>query len=212
MKSNRSRGQKGRRDRNGNQALMTIPRPLAIPNIAIEHVVKIRYACTAQTSLAISYRNLLDSILVATTATAGAQLFDLVKIRKIEAWSYVPTGVSTLTIQFVGRTDGLIGDDKSHTDTSMGIEPAYLSVKPSARSQASMFQQSNTAVAFNIYCAQATIVDLSLTFRTAMEGVSATSAQQALVGAAAGLVYYRGFDGIATATTKFTPQGTPQII
>jgi hypothetical protein len=185
---------------------------LSIPNVAIDHVVKVRYVSTATTSLGISYRNLLDSILVATTATAGAQLFDLVKIRRVEMWCYNPSGVATITLQFVGRTDGLIGDDKSHTDTSMGLEPAYLSAKPDARSQASQFQQSNTAVAFNIYCPIATVVDLHLSFRTAMEGVSATSVQQALVAGSAGLVYYRGFDGLATASTKFLPQGTPQII
>jgi hypothetical protein len=202
---------KGRR-RQLSQELRTIPRPLSIPNVAINHVVKLRYVATADATVAVSYRNLLDSILIATSATTGVQLFDIVKVRKVELWCYNPSGVATVSVHFVGRTDGSIGDDKAHTDTSMGLEPAYLSIKPDPKSQASQFQQSSAAVAFNVYCPIATVIDLHLSFRTAMEGNSATSVQQALVSGSAGLVYYRGFDGLATSSTKFGPKGTPQII
>jgi hypothetical protein len=203
-------GQKGRR-RPGGQPNSVIPHPPPITNIAISHDTKLRFVSTANVTLAITYQNLLDTILVAVTAVLGYQLFDLVKIRRIQAWSQVSSGVNTVSLHFVGRSDGLIGDDKAHSSSSMGIQPAYLNAKPDPKSQAGQFQKASSAVAFNFYCPAGTIVDLSLSYRSAMEGNAPTAAQYALIAATIGNVYYRGMDGLQTASTKFTPLGTPQI-
>jgi hypothetical protein len=211
MKTRRSNAsQKGRR-RQGDQSRSVIPHPPPIANIAISHNTKLRFVSTSNATIAITYQNLLDTILVATTAVLGYQLFDLVKIRRIQMWSQNSSAVVTVSVHFVGRSDGAIGDDKAHTASSMGIEPAYLSVKPDPRSQAAQFQDAGSPVAFNMYCPAGTVIDLSLSYRTAMEGNAPVQAQYALIAATTGNVYYRGFDGLQSASTKFTPLGTPQI-
>jgi hypothetical protein len=203
---------KSRKPRRRNQDSFVIPRPLQLANAGMVHNHIMRYVTTGTVALSISYHNLLDAILTAATATVGYQLFDLVKIAKIEMWAYNPSGVTTLSLAFVGRALGVVGDDQAHSASSMGIEPAYLSAKPSAKCMASQFQPDTTNTAFNIYCPIATIVDIHLVYKSALEGYAPMAVTNALVAAQPGLIYYRGIDGAATAATKFTPAGTTQII
>lgn len=210
MKSRR-RNAKSSKRRNENQDSWVIPRPLAIPNVGQVRNVRVRYVTTGTVALAITYHNLLDSQLVATTAVAGFQYYDLVRIRAIEMWSYSPSGTTTISLAYVGRALGAVGDDNAHTDTSIGMEPAYLKAVPSKGSTASMFQPDTTNTAFNIYCPTATIIDVHFSFRTALEGNAPVAVTQALVGAQPGMMYFRGIDGAALASTLFRPQGTPQL-
>lgn len=193
-------------------AQAVIPRPPPIPNSTITHNVRMRFAANAQANLSISWKNLLDTWLVATTATAGYELFDSVRIRKIEMWGYSSAGPVTCTITFPGAVLGAQGDSTTHTDTSMGIEPAYVLARPGKRSIASMYQNSTTNTAFDIYCPSGAVVDLSLSFRCSMAGYAPVAATNALVAAQAGNVYVRGFDGVAAATSKFVPQGIPDYV
>jgi hypothetical protein len=193
-------------------AVAIIPRPMAVPNIGLTHSVKVRYASTAATQLAISWKNLLDSWVVSTAATTGFQLFDSVRIRAIEVWAYSSAGPVTATVIFPGAVLGAQGDSSTHTDTSMGIEPAYVRARPSKRSQASMFQSSSTNSAFDIFVPSGAIIDIDATFRCSMAGYAPTALTNALVAAIPGNVYIRGFDGAAAATTKFLPQGIPDVI
>jgi hypothetical protein len=182
---------------------------MGVSNISLTHNVKMRFAATATATLAISWKNLLDSWLIATTSTQGYQLFDAVRIRAIEIWAYSAAGPVTCTVIFPGAVLGAQGDSTTHTDTSMGIEPAYIRAVPSGKSQASMFQASSTNSAFDIYTSSGAVVDLHLSFRASMSGYAPTTVTNALVAAQVGNVYVRGFDGIAVATTKFAPQGIP---
>ncbi len=216
MKSSRKSRKGGTKVRHGGgqkgHDWEVIPRPRGIPNITLTHSVKMRFACTATTQLDISWKNLLDTWVVATTGTQGYQLFDAVRIRAIEVWSYSSAGPVTATIIYPGAVLGAQGDSTTHTDTSMGLQPAYVYAAPSKRSVASMFQPSSTNSAFDIYCSTGSVVDLSLTFRSSMAGFAPTTVTNALVSAQAGNVYVRGFDGVAAATTKFLPCGVPDTI
>jgi hypothetical protein len=171
-----------------------------------------RYVTTGTVALALTFKSLLDSILACATTTTGFQVFDLVKIVKIEMWAYNPSGVTSLTIEYVGRSVGHVGDDNAHTATSMGIEPAYLCARPSRKALVSEFQADSTDTAFNIYCPIATVVDVHLVFKSAMEGAAPIAVANALVAGQPGMIYYRGIDGAAIASSKFTPQGTQQYI
>lgn len=191
---------------------MVIPRPLQLANAGMVHNHVMRYVTTGTVALSLTYKTLLDSILVCATGTTGFQLFDLVKIKKIEMWSYNPSGVTSLSLAYVGRTVGLVGDDDAHSAQSMGMEPAYLCARPAKTCSASQFQSDSTYTAFNIYCPIATVVDVHLVFRSALEGYSPVALANVLVSGQPGLIYYRGIDGAPIASTKFTPQGTVQVI
>jgi len=201
---------KGRNDLRLAQAV--IPRPPQIPNTTLTHNVRMRFASNASAGLSISWKNLLDTWLVATSATQGYQLFDSVRIRAIEVWAYSASGPVTATVTFPGAVLGAQGDSTTHSDTCMGLEPAHVLARPSKKSIASMFQNSNTNTAFDIYVPSGAVVDLLLSFRCSMAGYAPVTATNALVAAQTGNLYVRGFDGIAAATSKFVPQGIPDYV
>lgn len=185
---------------------MLITHPPQIQEYAVRHGTRLRFICSsAVVNQAVTFQNLLDTMLIALSGTVVNDIFTQVKVRAIEAWANAVIGnAATVAIFFGGETVGAIGDQRLHTDTSMGIEPAHVKARPSARCQAAQFQPSSAAVAFYITCPAGTVVDAELTFVQAVDG-AATTAQNASVSTTAGASYWRGLDGVAIAATKFPP-------
>jgi hypothetical protein len=185
-----------------------IPHPPQLPSYGITRDVRLRYQSLASQSVSITFQNLLDSILVAATTILGYDLFDAVRVNSIEVWAIAAVGTpATVTVVFSGETVGQAGDQKAHTDTSMGIEPAHVKARPDPLTQAGQFQASAANTAFLLEVPVNAIIDLSLTLRQPVLG-QANACQNALVGAAPGTVYYRGMDGKNVATTTFPVVGT----
>jgi hypothetical protein len=182
-----------------------ISHPPQINNYLMEHKTKLRFLATSAITTGISYQNLLDTIGIATSATSLSDLFHQVKIRKIEVWSIAQLGTPTsVSIQYNnGGQTGLYGDSKFHTDTSMGIEPAYVSAKPLTNSFPDLYQVSNTAIAFTLECAAGSVIDVSLTFR--QRNLASVTAGNAGVGLTAGTLYFRGLDGLAASASDLLP-------
>lgn len=162
-------------------------------------------------SLTITQQNILDTFLVAVSAVQGYDLFNIAKIRKVRMWC--PSGnTSNLTAQsslrFIGTT-GAGGqgysDDTLHVSSSMGgMQPGVLSARPKPNSNAGMFfTNSNTGI-MQISCPLGTVIDMHMTMKS-RNGAATTVAQNALVGAVIGVTYFRGLDGLATATTNLAP-------
>lgn len=213
--SNSGRSRKGKKDKRQQRAVVVrnvAPRITQIPNLGLVHNCRLRFTSTATAAVSITFYNLLDTMIIASTATAGWQLFDVVRVRAVEVWAYTSGATVSTTVSFPNQTSGVSGDNHTVTDTSMGVQPAYIKAVPAKRSAASLYQSYNAGVAFVLYCPAASVVDVHLTMRTGLEGGSPTGAAAALVGATAGLIYLRGLDGAATAGTKFAPQGSPQVI
>jgi len=197
----RSRGkntQDGRDDR-------SLSHPPQIGNLGIVHSTRLRFitnAGVAQTG--ITFENLLDLLVVATTNLLVSDLFQQVRVRSVEMWAVPALGTSTtVQCEFTNQVAGFAGDAKIHSDTSMGVQPAHVRCKPAARSGSAMFQFSQATNAFVLTCPSGTVIDVELTFRGLPQ--LSTAAQNACVGAAAGAWYYRGLDGQAKAATVFPP-------
>jgi hypothetical protein len=175
--------------------------PPAISNYDLTHSQVLRFTATAAASAtAIAFNDLLDSIAVATTATAGFQLFDTVKVRMIEVWACAALGTpTTITVEFPNTE----GDSRLHTDTSLGVSPAYLRAIPSSRSTSGFWHLSGAGTAFAVTVPAGAIIDVHLSFRGS--GGFSTALQVVQVGATVGSVFWRGLDGIAIATTNFPP-------
>jgi len=175
--------------------------PRQIDAYEVAQMRLLRFTVTAATgNFVITYQNLLDSILIATTAIQGFNLFDLVRIVKVEVWSQAAIGTpTTVGVTFVTTT----GDRAIHTDTSLGVKPAHVLAHPSPLSLASFFQLSGGGNAFIIQAPGGSIVDVSVELRTINS--LPIVAQNALVGATVGDIYYRGLDGLASAGTNFPP-------
>ncbi len=165
----------------------------------ITHNRRLRFTVTAAVvNQQITFQNLLDLILIATTAIAPYDLYDLVKIRMVTVWSQAALGTPT-TVQCVFNTSS--GDRSIHTDTSLGIRPACVHARPSTESLASFYTNSGGGAAFQITAPAGSIIDLDLNFRdTPGAGVAAANAS---VGATVGSVFYRGLDGLAAAGSNF---------
>jgi len=123
----------------------------------------------------------------------------------VEVWCDQTAGnAATVQVIFDGVSAGSVGDQRLHTDTSMGIQPAHVKCRPSPKSLASTFQITSNNTAFYVGCPSGSVVDVELTF-VQSSTLTAVATQNVLVGAVAGAPYWRGLDGLAIATTKFTP-------
>jgi len=194
---------KGRRAGGGQM----IPHPPPIRSYGITHATRVRFVTNAAASIAITFQNLLDIVLIGNAATTLTDLFEAVRIESVELWSLPAIGgASTVILVYSGATVGASGDQKTHTDTSMGVEPAHLKARPDRRTQAAQFQPSSADTAFSLNVPVGTVVDVSLTLRNPINGGNIAS-QNPGVAVTAGTLYYRGLDGKAVATTAFPVVG-----
>jgi hypothetical protein len=179
-----------------------IPHPPQINKYEIRHNTRLRFTSGVAVSQSITFADLLDLIVVATSATALVDLFFAVKIRAVEVWTLPAIGTaSTATVIFEGTSTALISDQSIHTDTSMGIEPAHVRARPNSKSLAANFQEwSTTSAAFVLICPPGSVIDVELTYVGVF--VQTQAAQSAGVGASPGATYLRGLDGLAAAATK----------
>ncbi len=162
---------------------------------------------TSNVMTAFSFRNLLDCINIATSATTAYQLFDLVKVIQIEAWTLGIAGGGGIQVAFLGSS-AFPGDGKIYTDTQVGVSPAHVKCRPPKTALAANFQLSGTAWAFQVASSAAGYIDVECEFRMSNE-VAPTAVQNAPVGATQGQVYYRSLDG--NASGAWIPQGWPFI-
>ena len=192
-----------------NQRREVISHPPQIDGLEVRHSTTLRFRATAAfANAAITFQNLLDCILVATTAVAGTDLFQAVRIRRVRIWGMPAIGATaSVSVEFVGLTAGIVGDQAIHTDTSMGVEPAHVDARPNVRSLASDFQLNSAALAFAITGPAGSVIDVELSYRSGF-AANNVAAQNALVAATAGQLYLLGFDGLATATSNFVPEYT----
>jgi len=206
--SRRTRGRQTRKTQlQGNN--MQISHPPQIANLNIVHSTRMRFVLSsAMTDQNVTFQNLLDIFLIGSGAAALTDLFNAVKIRKIEIWA-VPVigGSTTVSVTFVGTVAGLFSQSKTVTDTSMGVQPAHISAVPSRLAPTAQWQQSEAADAFQLTAPTGAVVDLELSFSSRYN--NGIAAQNAGVAVTAGNLYVRGFDGLAAAASKAVPQVDP---
>jgi len=186
---------------------MQISHPPPIRGFQIVHSTRLRFVSNAAFDGFITWKNLMDLIGFSSSAVAGWQVFQIVRLRCVEVWAVpVASNATTVSVTFDGQALGQAGDERTFTDTSMGIQPAHIRAKPSPKSQTGQFQAGSANAAFLLQCPSGSVVDVCLTYRGQFG--SATSETNATVGATTGAMFLRGLDGVAIAATKLVPQGT----
>jgi hypothetical protein len=211
MRKEKNLRQKSSKKRMGNASM--IPRPPQLNGYEVKHNKVLRFVVSTAFAAAITFQNLLDTILFTGDAgTTAYDLFYMVRVARIKAWALpVVGGAESITIIFDGQTAGSQGDRTVHTDTSMGIEPAYFSAAPRVDTLASKFQISSGQTAFFLDVPAGAVVDVSLEFHSDCLKQSVAAAV-APVGAAVGCIAFRGLDGQALSATKFiVPVGLNQV-
>lgn len=187
-------------------ANMGISHPPQLQSTVIRHAATLRFRATAAATTNITFQNLLDTYLTATTSTVGYDMFETVKVRRVRVWGMPAVGGSgSVAVEFSGTTTGIVGDQLLYTDTSMGVQPAHVDARPSARCLAADYQLSSSAVAFRVTVLAGSVVDVEVSFRSFTPSSSGVVAQNALVGASVGAQYLRGLDGLGT-TSNYVPE------
>jgi len=111
-------------------------------------------------------------------------------------------GAASVEVAFRGLTVGATGPGVEKTDTSMGVQPAYVSLRPNAMSSAAYYQPSSGDEAFYIDAPAGAVVDVECTFQQIF---GYTQAAQNAISATAGFIAVRGLDGLAIGSTNFKP-------
>jgi hypothetical protein len=186
--------------------------PPMIPRYQIQHSQVLRYTTAAAlSSVVITSANILDTMLVATTATVGYDLFDEYKIKMIRMWCppSAATPTPSVTLSFPGAASGS-PDQATFSDTSLSVSPAFIQCKPSAKSFISLWSSRTSTNTILMSSSGPCIIDVHLTVRTANQ--APVVATVPLVAATVGEFYYRGLDGINVAASQFlVPTGIQQI-
>ncbi len=164
------------------------------------------YGATSVTG--VTFANLLDSWMVATSATTGFQLFDYVKVRRVTVRATanynggIQGGGVSCEVGFSGLNTGVLGSGKRVTDSALGVNNvAFVSIAPGEDTLAGKWQASNNGIAFVIriqdYSGAAVtgaVIDLDLSFKNEPD-VSPVAVSSPVAAAVAGNLYYRGIDG-----------------
>jgi hypothetical protein len=167
---------------------------------------RFRFQCLTAGSQNVTFADLLDLYLVATAATVVYDVFDAVRVNFVEIWAASVSFGAPLSIylEFNGANSaGLTGTAKAYSDTVMSTEPAHLLCKPGKNTASGMWNESSSNVAWSMTVPVNTIIDVDCSFRNLVSPPQA--AQNNSAAATVGQFYYRGLDGLAVATTKFTP-------
>jgi len=204
-----SRRQKKKSKKNKNNGVVMYRNPPQLQDYGMTHNKTFRFTSTAATPATgtlISYTDLSDFILVASGAVLGHKIFPFVKLRYVEIWDDAPIGTSATITCSLTNTDGNQADPpQTKTDTSMGIHPAHLKIVPKKDSLASKWHGVSGNNCFIIICSAGAIIDVGLSMRQQADVLAVINAQNALVGANIGQIYFRGMDGNAIAGTNFPP-------
>jgi hypothetical protein len=190
---------------NPKDVLVHTARPPTIHPQLVYHQ-RMRFQCLVAGSQIVTFADLLDLYLVATSATAVYDVFDAVRVNFVEIWAASVSFGAPLSIylEFNGaNTAGLTGNAKAYSDTVMSTEPAHLLCKPGKDTASGMWNESSANAAWSMTVPVNTIIDVDCSFRNLISPPQL--AQVVAVGATTGQFYYRGLDGVAVSTTKFTP-------
>lgn len=178
--------------------------PPFIPTLKLSH--KFRFESGANTgTFSVTRANLLNLVLVATSAITTARLIEAVRLQSVEVWANpVALGAppNNLFIEWLGENSPstLIGD------TGMGVRPPHVSAFPPSSSSNRWWSISGTSesdVLFILGLPTNSVVDVTVELR--MVEMETPTAGEVPAGATLGQVYGDYLDGLASG--KLTPVG-----
>jgi hypothetical protein len=179
-------------------------------------------------STTVTFQNLLDAWCIAVSSTAGYQLFDFVKVRRVTVRAVSNPGLAgnvsflgaqaTVGVEFPSLVAGTQAGGKQASQTEMGTASiACCSLSPGRMTAAGMWQASSGNVAFVVRAVDwnqnvivGAIIDVELSYKNSAD-VNPAACASALTGATTGAIYFRGIDGAAPAATWARSTFVPRI-
>jgi hypothetical protein len=209
MNSKGSRGPRrgGRKQGLGGGRTRLQPPPF-IPTLSLVH--KFRYVNGANSgNFNITRGNILNQVLVATTAATTVRIFQAMRLRSVEVWSNpVALGAApnSLQLEWLGENS----PSTAINDSGMGVRPAHVVSSPPPSSSNrwwSISGTSETDVLFNLNIPTDCVIDVVCECRL-VESETPT-AGDIPAGATVGQVYGDFLDGLASG--KLAPIGFIQL-
>lgn len=164
----------------------------------------------------INFYNLLDTWIIAGTATNGYQLWDFVKVRRVTVRAGTQVGgagstqtpSATVSVEFPGLVIGASGSGRVKTTTSLTpVVPAVATLTPGHQTSAGLWQPSSNDTAFVIRAVDnvggaliGAIVDVEMSFKNSPL-VTPQAVASAISGATPGQIYFGSLDGARIAAS-----------
>jgi len=178
------------------------------PTVCSVH--RFRFVANSAATVTITRKNLLNLLLVATSATSTVRVIEGIRLRRVNIWSNpvigvgaaVPSPLQTAQLEWIGENS----PSTVISDTTMGVRPLHLSTSPPPSASNRWWSMSGfqeTDDLFSLILPAASIVDVSVDIRFVEQ--EAPTAGDTPAGATLGQMYGGYLDGIATAL--LTPIG-----
>jgi hypothetical protein len=177
-------------------------------NIEIKH--QFRFTSTSAALTGVKAPNIIAAAgVVATTASLGYSVNQMMKVNRIEVWTPPPSQGASVTCSILFPATNQ-SQPREVTDTSVSTAvPAHIVAVPPPNSLCGFWNGGNVAtVLFSLVAPPGSIIDLWIS-AVLNDGtaVGASQTQAVLVGATVGSLYYCSLDSVVSAGSIYLPVG-----
>ncbi len=183
--------------------------PQFVSTLALGH----RFRFTGSgTSKSVTRGMLLNLVSMATTTTNQYRLLQAVRVKRVQVWGQAPSLGSAgapVVVEWVGYQ----APSTIHSDTPMGVMPAYVSARPPKDASNRWWSISGTnesEVLFKLTCGAGSVIDVSLTCRLIDDEVATAAENGTAAASTVGTIYWNYLDGYASKA--FAPTGGVTIL
>jgi len=191
---------------NGVNAGPAHPPAIRASNASTKQTIRFIVQPGAGGNYTITANNIADLVCYAKGSSYPYRLTDRFRIRKVELWSppAADGGPNVLGFQFVGNTQATSDNQVFMQDVSLGSDrPAHLVARPPKNTSHGNWQIGSPSIAFQMYVAAGTVIDLTLdlTWQDIFSASTACSTVQAT--GATDILCCKALDGLS----YILPQG-----
>jgi len=181
--------------------------PEFVPTLSLGHKFRFSSGAAGFSAQSITRSMLLNLVTMATTTTNQFRVFEAIKLNRVSMWGQPPAlagAPTSVAVEWVGTNS----PSTIHSDSAVGVRPAYLSSRPPPQSSNiwwSISGMGETDELMRLSGPAGTIIDIDVTLRlvddeAAVAGESGTGAASTV-----GTVYWNYLDGFASK--KLAPVG-----
>lgn len=185
----------------GGSRLSSVKPPEIVSTVCAGHTFRF-LGSTAGTAIPVSRANLLNLMSMATTTTNQFRVLSAIKIKRVTLWNEpVALGGAPVaaSIEWSGSDDE---PSTIHSDTALGVRPAFVSTVPPKQSLAAFWSTSGASneadILFFIRTASTAVVDIQCSLRYVDDEIATASENGTAAGSAVGTIYFHPLDGFAS--------------
>lgn len=160
----------------------------------------------------ITRAQLLNLYTIATTTTNQNRLITAIKLNRVQAWAQPPI-LGTMATPIVVEWEGNQAPSTIHSDTAVGVRPAYVDTRPprdASNRWWSISGSNESEVLFRLTVPIGSIIDITCAIRMADDEGAVAGENGTTAAATVGKVYFNYLDGFSTQV--FKPEGGVSVL